>query len=99
VLNGSIDMAGPDRGNMRCFEALGGGALLLSDEGNYPDGMQDGQTMATYGSPEQAVSQVKTLLQGSERRLGLARAGHEMVSTRYSKQVQWKRFEALVASI
>jgi hypothetical protein len=72
---------------------------LLSDEDNYPDGMQDGQTMATYGSPEQAVTQVKTLLQGSERRLGLARAGHEMVSTRYSKQVQWKRFEALVAQI
>jgi glycosyltransferase involved in cell wall biosynthesis len=99
VLNGSIDMAGSDRGNMRCFEALGGGALLLSDQGNYPDGMQDGQTMATYGSPEQAVDQVKALLEGPERRLGLARAGHEMVSTRYSKQVQWKRFEALVAQI
>jgi len=99
VLNGSIDMAGADRGNMRCFEALGSGSLLLSDRGNYPEGMKDGQTIATYNSPEQAVTQVKTLLADSEKRLGLARAGHEMVSTRYSKETQWKRFEALVASI
>src|SRR5205085_836537 len=44
VLNGAIDMSGSDRGNMRCFEALGGGALLLTDEGNYPEGMMAGTT-------------------------------------------------------
>jgi hypothetical protein len=100
VLNGSIDMAGADRGNMRCFEALGSESLLLSDAGNYPEGMEDGRTIMTYNSPEQAVRQIKSLLEeASEERLGVARAGHEMVSTRYSKQAQWKRFEALVASI
>jgi hypothetical protein len=40
VLNGSIDMPSADRGNMRCFEALGSGSLLLTDEGNYPEGIQ-----------------------------------------------------------
>ena len=99
VLNGSIDMAGADRGNMRCFEALGSGSLLLSDDGNYPEGMKDGQTIATYSSPEHAVRQIRALLEASEDRLGIARAGHEMVSTVYSKQAQWERFEALVASI
>jgi glycosyltransferase involved in cell wall biosynthesis len=99
VLNGAIDMAGADRGNMRCFEALGGQALLLSDQGNYPEGMEDSQTIATYCSPEQAVSRIRTLLGDSGTRLGIARAGHEMVSKRYSKEAQWKRFEALVASI
>jgi hypothetical protein len=99
VLNGAIDISGGDRGNMRCFEALGAGSLLLSDQGNYPDGMSDGQTIMTYHSPEHAVQQVKTLLDGSQKRLAVARAGHEMVSTRYSKEAQWKRFEALVASI
>ena len=84
---------------MRCFEALGGGAMLLSDEGDYPDGMRDGETIVTYNSPEQAVNRIETLLEDSERRLRVARAGHEMVSTRYSKEAQWKRFEALVASI
>lgn len=99
VLNGSIDMAGADRGNMRCFEALGGGSLLLSDSGNYPEGMREGQTIATYSSPEQAVNQITALLEDSKRRLAVARAGHEMVTNLYSKEAQWKRFEALVASI
>jgi glycosyl transferase family 1 len=99
VLNGAIDMAGADRGNMRCFEALGVGALLLSDEGNYPEGMRDGQTIATYNSAEQAVRLVRILLEASEKRLSIARAGHEMVSTRYSKEAQWERFQMLVASI
>ncbi len=99
VLNGSIDMAGADRGNMRCFEALGSGSLLLSDGGNYPEGMKDGETIVTYRSPEDAVEQIRALLAASEQRISIARAGHEMVSTRYSKEVQWQRFEALVASI
>jgi hypothetical protein len=45
------------------------------------------------------VGLIKTLLDDSEKRLSIARAGHEMVSTCYSKETQWKRFEALVASI
>ena len=99
VLNGSIDMPSADRGNMRCFEALGSGSLLLSDQGNYPQGMNNGETMVTYQSPEDAVRQIKMLLDAPELRSSIARAGHEMISTRYSKEVQWKRFEALVASI
>jgi hypothetical protein len=99
VLNGSIDMAGPDRGNMRCFETLGGGAALLSNAGNYPEGMEDGRTIAVYNSAEHAVAQVSDLLGSDQKRLSIARAGHEMVATRYSKEAQWKRFEALVASI
>ncbi len=99
VLNGSIDMPSADRGNMRCFEALGGGSLLLTDEGNYPEGMSDGSTMVTYRSAEHAVSQIKTLLENPGQLSRIAGAGHDMISSRYSKEVQWKRFEALVASI
>jgi hypothetical protein len=45
------------------------------------------------------VRQIRALLEDSEKRLGVARAGHKMVSKLYSKEAQWKRFEALVASI
>jgi hypothetical protein len=99
VLNRSIDMPSADRGNMRSFEALGGGSLLLTDEGNYPEGISNGRTMVTYDSPEDAARQIRMLLNNPEQLSGIARAGHEMVSIRYSKEVQWKRFEALVASI
>jgi hypothetical protein len=99
VLNGSIDMPSTDRGNMRCFEASGSGALLLTDEGNYPDGFCDGRTMVTYNSPEHALGQINMLLKNPEQLSRVACAGHDMVSTRYSKEVQWQCFEALVASI
>jgi spore maturation protein CgeB len=55
--------------------------------------------VVTYDSPEDAVRQIKILLNKPEQLSSIARAGHEMVSTRYSKEVQWMRFEALVASI
>jgi hypothetical protein len=32
---------------MRCFEAIGCGALLVSDAGCYPDGMKPDETMET----------------------------------------------------
>jgi spore maturation protein CgeB len=65
-------MAGADRGNMRCFEALGSGSLLLSDDDNYPEGMRDGETIVTYNSPEDAVRQIRTLLVASEERINIA---------------------------
>lgn len=99
VLNGSIDMPSNDRGNMRCFEAMGSASLLLTDEGNYPEGMNDGSTMVTYRSAEHAVSQIKALLDDPARMSTIAREGHEMLSRRYSKEAQWRRFETLVASI
>ncbi|OAF01220.1 hypothetical protein AYJ54_29525 [Bradyrhizobium centrolobii] len=99
VLNGAIDMSGEDRGNMRCFEAMGAASLLLSDDGNYPEGMVDGETLVTYSSPEDAVMQIRRLLDDSTQCAQIARAGHDMLTTRYSKEVQWKRFEALVASL
>jgi spore maturation protein CgeB len=73
--------------------------LLLTDEGNYPEGIGNGRTVVTYDSPEDALRQIKILLNSPEQLSGIARAGHEMVSTCYSKEVQWRRFEALVASI
>jgi Glycosyl transferases group 1 len=99
VFNGAIDTTGPDRGNMRCFETMGVGAMLLSDEGGYPEGMTDGETLAIYKSADHAVELIEAFLKNPAQRLGLARRGHDMVSTRYSKQAQWARFEQLAASI
>jgi hypothetical protein len=98
VLNGAIDMSGEDRGNMRCFESMGCGGLLLSDEGVYPAGMVGGQTMVTYQSPADLVVKLRELLQAPEVMTGIAQAGYEMVARQYSKRAQWSAFEALVSN-
>ena len=98
MLNGAIDMSGVDRGNMRCFESMGCKGLLVSDEGAYPAGMIAGQTLVTYQSPSDLVGKLRELLGAPQVIMGIAQAGHEMVTRQYSKQVQWTAFNALVSS-
>ena len=97
VLNGAIDMAGTDRGNMRCFEAMGCGALLVSDAGSYPDGMKAGLTMEVYDSPEQATKIVSKCLEGWPGSAEVAARGRSQISAAYGKAVQWDHFVNLVA--
>jgi hypothetical protein len=76
---------------MRCFEAMGCGSLLVSDAGSYPEGMQDGVTMQTYETPEQAARAIVRCLQAARGRKGL--------QENYSKAVQWAHFVDLAARI
>jgi spore maturation protein CgeB len=75
---------GTDLGNMHCFEALGTGSLLLSDADNYPDG----QSIVTCNSSEQTVAKIGLFSVIPRKDLEIARAGHEMITTRFSKEMQ-----------
>lgn len=97
VLNGAGDIGGEDRGNMRCWEALGARAMMVSDAGNYPDGWTDGETMRTYANPEDAAAVIESALRSPVETARIAKAGYDMVRTRYSKTNQWRRFQDIVA--
>jgi hypothetical protein len=99
VLNGAIDIAGRDRGNMRCFEAMGCGALLVSDAGNYPEGMQSGVTIATYASPAEAAGVVARCLDDWPRHASIAAQGRAGLAARYGKSRQWQDFLAIAERI
>jgi len=96
VLNGAIDMAVQDRGNMRCFEAMGCGCMLLSDDGNYPPGMIKGLNFLSYNTPESAVALVQQILKNEPQLSGVAMSGNQMIAREYSKAAQWERFVGLV---
>ena len=98
VFNAAIDMAGPDRGNMRCFEALGARSALLTDAGDYPDGMEDDRTLLIYDDVESLVRQVERALDGDLWRV-IGRRGGEMVRETYSKARQFQRFEEIVGGV
>lgn len=99
VLNGAIDMAGEDRGNMRCFESMGCGALLISDRGRYPQGMVAGVNMLNYESVHDVVTVVSGALGDWQKYRRMAELGHHMVRTQYSKANQWDQFLALVRGV
>jgi hypothetical protein len=96
VLNGAVDMAGEDRGNMRCFEATGCGAVLLTDSGCYPEGFVDDENMVTYSSADQIPELIKRLTEDVSWGNSIAKAGCAMVRDRYSKERQWARFQELL---
>lgn len=97
VLNGAVDMAGSDRGNMRCFEAFGSGCALLTDAGSYPEGMVNGETMLTYDNAGDALGKISAILDDEALRRRISRAGNEMVRRLYSKRRQFERFLELVS--
>jgi hypothetical protein len=97
VINGAVDMAGHDRGNMRCWEAMGCGAMLLTDEGSYPDGMVDGQTITTYSDGNDAAQKITYFLNNTYKIKEIAQKGHQLVRQTYSKDVQLQRFEQIVS--
>jgi hypothetical protein len=99
VLNGAVDMAGADRGNMRCFEAIGCGALLLSDEGNYPEAMRNEQTMLTYNSDIRCVEQIRRSLNNWSSMQVIAETARKRIGVSYSKELQWRSFEAILARL
>ncbi len=98
-MNAAIDMAGSERGNMRCWEALGCGSLMISDAGTYPPGMTDDATLRLFSTPQSAVQVIEDVLSNEPRRARIAAAGHEMISRVYSKQRQWTDFQALCGAM
>ncbi|MET3970146.1 glycosyltransferase [Bradyrhizobium barranii] len=99
VFNGAVDMAGTDRGNMRCFEAMGCGALLVSDAGNYAAGMVPGDTIQTYASWELAVPTISHALEYWPQAMEIAARGRSELSQIYTKGRQWRDFKELVAQL
>lgn len=95
VLNGAVDMAGEDRGNMRCFETMGCGSLLLSDEGRYPRGMENDRTLLTYRNAADAIARIVIALADRCAFQPIAAAGYELVRATYSKSAQWREFTNL----
>lgn len=96
VVNGAIDMARADRGNMRVWEALGCGAMLISDKGNYPVGMNPGEDFLTYATNEDAVAGIMSVMSDTSRRMTIAGQGHAMIASTFSKARQMDRFLEIV---
>jgi spore maturation protein CgeB len=98
VVNCAIDVAGNERGNIRCFEAMGCGALLVSDEGIYPPGMKDGVNMLTYTTPQNLIDVIKRILANESERQRLASEGLKLARTTYGKQAVWDQFKSVLAT-
>ena len=99
VVNAAIDMANEFRGNMRCWEAMGCGALMLSDEGVYPPGMRAGRDFETYRDNDDALAKIERILADYDAWRPMAARGLTTMETTYSKAAQWAAFVRLIDKI
>jgi spore maturation protein CgeB len=97
IFNAGVDMSGGEKGNMRCFESLGCGALLLSDYGAYPDGMVNGLTIKTYKNKIELKNFLDAIIGGEwQKYKEVSVRGHEMLKEIYSKEIQLEKFKDLI---
>lgn len=78
--------------NMRVFEALASGALLVTDRiGNgLNDLLTEGEHYVGYDSAEEAVSQIERYLQHDAERERIARAGQRLLNERHTYECRFK---------
>lgn len=99
VINGYGNHNVHFKSNMRLFEALGCGSLLISERGNYPEGFLEQmhyipydihRARKTINSLKGIVAQYQTIYQQQHQAI-------QEVKQRYAKQLQWERFKQQVA--
>lgn len=99
VVNIHIDMALNYRGNMRCFEALGCGACLVSDAGVYINGLSPGGDFIAYRDVQDCVKVIDRLLYDPHERRKVARTGAASLIANFSKDAQWDLFRKLIGRL
>lgn len=76
VFNRHIDAAGPYANNLRLYEAVGSGSLLLTDwKQNMDEIFTPGRECVTYRDTAECVEQAKYYLQNDAEREAIAQAG------------------------
>ncbi|MES2353050.1 MAG: glycosyltransferase [Pseudomonadota bacterium] len=99
VLNCAIDMAGQYRGNIRCFESMGCGSLMVSDEGIYPSELRPGEHFLTYTDANDAAEKICDALKNVSMQRSVANAGKKSIEQNFSKEGQWLIFQKLVEAL
>jgi hypothetical protein len=87
------------KSNMRVFEALGNGAFLISERGNYPDGLEPDIDFYTYEGFDELKEKIGIVLGDWQRHAEIAKRTSEKARAYFSKEKQWQRFQEIVASL
>lgn len=97
VINAHGEITRGYRGNMRCFEAIGCGACMVSDAGEYSRGLMPGIHFETFKDEAEAISKIEMILRHWEEKREMGRKGSEHLKATLSKSWQWDLFQQLAS--
>jgi spore maturation protein CgeB len=97
VINAYTDFNKDFKSNMRLYEAIGCGAFLISEEGNYPEGFTPGVDFYTYTDTKSLFTQIEKVLSDYSTHSKIAENTRLKITNLYSKEKQWERFKEHVS--
>ncbi len=99
IINKSIDYALRAKGNLRCFESINSGAVLLSDEGDYPEGFKENVNFITYKNSDDAVRVINYYLKNYEEYEYIRLNGIKLLRENYTREIVYKKFLDLLGNL
>ena len=99
VVNAYTDDNRDFKSNMRLFEAIGLGAFLISEAGNYPDGFEPGADFYTYRDSSEMIEQVERVLADWPVHAAMAERTRKKIAMLYSKKRQWSDFQRFIQTL
>lgn len=87
------------KSNMRVFEAIGHGAFLISERGNYPKGLEPDVDFYTYDGFNELKEKIEYVLGNWDKHQQMALIAAQKMRVNFSKENQWKKFKEIIAEI
>ncbi len=82
--------------NMRNYEAIGCGALLISQDGIYPEHFNQATDFLTFRNSQELFEKIDQVLASPDQGRDMAIRAFNKLKTCYSKEVQWNSFVSSV---
>jgi hypothetical protein len=95
VVNAYTDDNVNFKSNMRVFESIGNGALLISERGNYPDGLIPDEDFITYDGFDELIEKIELVLTNWNFYQQFAQKSTEKAKILFSKEAQWEKFKEI----
>ena len=99
VVNAYTDNNKDFKSNMRVFEAIGHGAFLISERGNYPDGLEPDIDFYTYEGFDELKYKIELVLADWAKHQIMAQAAAAKARIHFSKEKQWLRFQEILEAV
>jgi len=85
--------------NMRNYESTGCGAILISEDGIYPDHFLPNKDFFTYRTTKELFEKIELVLSMPDQGAEKAKNTRDKLRKVYSKEEQWKKFVSAVDSL
>jgi hypothetical protein len=92
VLNNFTDLSVKFHSNMRIFESIGNGALLISPRGRHPDGIEEGLDYLAFGNMEELRQTIARAAAAPEEIAAFAEGAQTRLFENFGKGKQYNHF-------